>query len=308
MAGIIKLKSLSNGLLDEWSRYDWRDNFFAPQYYIIQSLLKCGRTASGGGSDKNRAFLRCLAESAEIQALNLHEGHGDQQAFVNTRDGIAADVDLNFAKDRALREAIERQAVARWWNGDLELKRLASRWKYDEDLGLWLANTRIDAVVMRETALYFAQLPGELWFALAYSANKSGQDGMIGYGLDETPRKSLRKAVGELLLMEIIVAENYALAAHGETAAAASHAELIARITREVGLRLQSVTLDQTLDLETGQTHENSLWNRSEMEDWIGAPFEMYDITPPEGPLKVALCQPQLPEPTWPKQSGSPFI
>jgi ribosomal protein S12 methylthiotransferase accessory factor YcaO len=171
-------------LQNHWQRHDWQTSPFAPHLRIVQALVR-GKTASGAGFSRHDALLRCLGETAEIIALN----EGEPSA------GMAAGPDMPFASEHALREGLERWALADWWHGRLKAQPTAAP-------GL-ISDLRQDATPPRETRTWLLADFPHLYVAIARSRSPAGTQPVLGFGAHTCPIKATRSALIELGLMEL---------------------------------------------------------------------------------------------------------
>ncbi len=173
-----------NNLQNHWQRHDWQASPFAPRLRIVQALVR-GKTASGAGFSRHDALIRCLGETAEIIALKEGE----------SSEGMAAGPDLPFATGQALRERLERWALAGWWGGQIKAQPSAAA-------GL-IRELRQGALAPRETGTWL--LPGfpHLQVAIARSRTPEGTQPILGFGANSCPEKATRSALIELGLMEM---------------------------------------------------------------------------------------------------------
>lgn len=295
------LASESNELLRTWQRYDWRESFFAPRIVILQALTAGGRTASGVGRWREAAFHRCLGETAEIHALSaLTKAEG--QPFQPLRDGLAAHVDADLARDAAALEAFEQFAVSRWWQAEAGARPVSDAWLTECGLTGSVAVARLGAALKRRTGWWQIETrPDQPAVMICRSMSPEGQDPVLGFGCDANPLRAARKALRELFLMEMNLMELLAARTTGQQ-----------NQRREVQDRISAYARrgPGLLPPEPVVTPGTSGFpvTESSAADWLGCTVQQRDITPPDGPIRVMLCRPDLPVPTFDPQSGPPFM
>ncbi|SET35148.1 YcaO-like family protein [Paracoccus homiensis] len=283
-----------NALISTWRRYDWRESFFAPQMSILQALTDGNRTASGVGRCRADAFHRCLGETAEIHALQSGE-----VAFNPLRDGIAAHVDQNIARRAALMEAYERFAIMSWWDGHgAAAAPVQGAWLQRQGLEQQLADGRAGAALKRRTRFWCIDAGADHpVVTICRSTSPEGQEPILGFGCDPSPTASAGKALREMLLMEMNLMELLAARGSGQTA-------LMGAVQRQIAAyaRYSPALLPDAPEVEpVARTAVKA-------EKMFGAPVHLDDITPPDGPIRVWLCRPQIVPPCVTPERGSPFF
>lgn len=290
---MISLELEPNGLIATWLRYDWRESFFAPRIVMLQALLKGRRTASGAGLDRETAFQRCLGETAEYHALAAQPTD-----FHPLRDGLAAHLDNASAQRGALLEAFERQAVLGWWHGAMPAQPVAPDWLRDHGIDNMLALARSGAALKRRTGFWvLATRPGQPVVAICRSSSPEGQDPILGFGCDAEPGLAVTKALRELFLMEMNLMELLAARGTGQTALMRHVQDQITTYSRQTPALLP----------REGEAAPESR-SLAEADDIFGVAVQQRDITPPDGPVRVWLCRPQIDIPELTDGRGSPFF
>ena len=201
-----------------WQRHDWRESIFAPGIVILQALLPDGTTASGAGWRRETALGRCVGETAEWHALSKAAGT-DRWGYAAGRDGIAAHLDPETARQTALVEAFERFAVIGWWLGRLPARSVARDWLAEKGISQRLAEARHGAAQKRRTGLWQIKTQTRTQAGpvvmVCRSISLRGQQPILGYGCDPEPRRAAEKALREMLLMELNLVELLAAGATG---------------------------------------------------------------------------------------------
>lgn len=280
------LMRTANDLLSYWRRYDWRESFFAPNFRILQALTVSGKTASGAGHTRESAFQRCLGETAELHALARL---ATNSAGPDTgRIGLAAHPDPEWAHRGAILEAFERFAAIRWWQGHMPALPLDSPWLEQEMLIRRMERARLGAALKRRTGWWrIATPPDSPHVIICRSMSAEGQDILLGFGADPCPAIAARKALRELLLMEMNLMELLAARSVGQEDQLRPLSARIASYTRICPLLLAergaiTPTAEPPLSFERAG-------------EWFGATLRSGDITPPDGPISVWMCDPDLP-------------
>lgn len=283
-----------------WQRYDWRDSMFAPGLAIIQALLPDGSTASGAGRGRETALGRCLGETAEWRALDV-AGDGLHPGFSPWCDGIAAHPDGDTARKTALLEACERSVVIGWWQGRLPANPVAAHWLEQHGIAAELATSRIGAAQKRLTGMWMIRAAGAPCVIVCRSTSLGGQQPVLRYGCDLTAPEAAKKALREMLLMEMNLME--LLAAGSATLSPRLNAirhsiELFARRCPSLLPTTPPVVPDP----------EEVFLTSTVAEAWFGAKVELREITPRGDPVVVWLCRPEIPNPLLPDATDSPFL
>ncbi|WP_299841156.1 YcaO-like family protein [uncultured Paracoccus sp.] len=291
--------SKTSDLAKTWQRFDWRESFFAPNAVILQALTT-GGTASGVGRGREAAYQRCLGETAEIQALSALPA-ALRAGFDPLRDGLAAHVEPETARRSARLEAFERRAVARWWLEEVPARPLDDSWLASTGLPGMVTIARLGAALKRRTGWWQIETrPDQPAVMVCRSISPEGQDPVIGYGCATDPVEAAQKALRELFLMEMNLME--LLAARrldlGHPHPAQERIATYARRSPALLPSLPPVTPAATDTAATGSTSEC----------WLGTALTERDITPPDGPIAVWLCQPDLPVPIFNDRTGVPFM
>lgn len=299
MKQMISLMSNPSVLSKAWRRYDWRESFFAPNIVILQALVG-DRTASGDGRSREAAFRRCLGETAEILALAALP-ETERAGFDPMRDGIAAHVEAETARRSALLEAFERQAVARWWQGETPARPVEEVWLGETGLTGMVTMARLGAALKRRTGWWQIETaPDRPVVMICRSMSVERQDPVIGYGCAMDPVEAARKALRELYLMEMNLME--LLAARrldlGHPHPAQERIATFAR--RSPGLLPQQHPVTPPLFIADPVDPAP--------EQWLDAEVGEADITPPDCPMRVWLCRPDLPVPLFDATIGLPFM
>lgn len=284
-----------NYLLGYWQRYDWRKSFFAPHMEILQALTLVGKTASGIGTTRDAAFHRCLGETAEIHALAMLGKDGD--GFQTRRLGIAAHLDPVEAQHLATLEAFERLVVLDWWNGRRAARPVCDDWLADHGVMGSLHAARLGADLRRRTDWWLVQTaPHRPSVMICRSTSPEGQDPLLGYGAGPDAVTAARKALSELLLMEMNLMELLASRGVGIRAAPQPVLAQMSLFKRElVQLLVAAPSVAPPADLQAGPER-----------GWFDTALQLRDITPPDGPIHVWIADPGLPSSDLDK--GSPFI
>ncbi|MTH34602.1 hypothetical protein GL279_08315 [Paracoccus limosus] len=275
-----------------WRSFDWRENFLAPGLVILQALTPDGQTASGAGLNRDEAWHRCLGETAEILALRAHRDAG--RAFDPTRDGIAAHVDTRAACDAALFEAHERRAIAGWWLGWLQADPVAPDWLHEAGILGSLDLARRGAALKRRTDWWLVRLADGPCTMICRSASIEGQEPVLGYGAHPDPAEAARKAMRELLLMELNLIELLAARSHGLGPAL----EPVGRRIRDYALRGSSLFAEGPAVTPRPAARLGA--------DWLAPAPRMQELA--TAPISVWLCQPDLPAPRFTAETGSPYL
>lgn len=289
-------RSTPNDLIAGWQRYDWRDSMFAPGVVILQALTHDGATASGLGSRRETAFARCLGETAELHALAAAGGAGGL-GYSPLRDGLAAHPESRRAREGAAFEAFERHAIGDWWRGRRAAAPLDPDWLAESGIEARTVAARQQADQKRQTGFWLVDSAGGPSVVIARSTSLAGQEPMLGYGCDPDPVQAAAKALRELLLMEVNLMERLAIRALGMPPD--PQQDRIDALVRH-GCTLLS-----------GGANVRPRMGMTTPEDpvaWFAAPVHLRDITPPEGPIAVWLCRPDLPVPDFPGLPGAPFL
>lgn len=295
------LRREPNDLLAYWTRYDWRESFFAPGIAILQALTLSGKTASGAGESRDSAFRKCLGETAEFHALAALERQG--QAIETGTAGLAAHVDAECAKMGAVLEASERAAVMAWWSGDLIAAALPQAWLEGAKLTEQLGQLRHGAALKRRTGWWRIETPtGQPHVMICRSMSPEGQDMVLGFGADGCPGAAARKALNEMLLMEMNLMELMAGRAAGLSEALQRLRERIVTYGRRCPDLLPQ--RETSADLDPG----NPRISAEEAMRWFGGKADLADITPPDGPINVWICRPNPSQYPYRNEYGSPFL
>jgi len=302
------LRRQPNGLISNWTNFDWRENFLAPQLQIIQALTGTGGTASGAGSDRESAFQRCLGETAEIHALTVLRATEPGFTFDSGKDGIAGATTAEAARAGAVLEACERRAIAAWWLGETAACPIAPGWVRRHGLESWLNRMRAGASLKRPTGLWLCEAPQGLHVIVAQSRGHGGQQPILGFGCAADPVAAAGKALRELLLMELRLAELLAAAELSLPVPMEQVREKIAAYARHCPALLPADGDIEPAATGTSIADRDFTALRPDIADWLGAPVRLRDVTPPEGPILVALCQPERAAPVFPDTQGAPFF
>ncbi len=290
-------RTTPNDLIACWQRYDWRQSMFAPGVVILQALTQEGFTASGLGSHRETAFARCLGETAELHALAAAGGAGGL-GHCALRDGLAAHPESRRAREAAVLEAFERQVIGDWWQGRRQARPLLPGWLIEAGIEARIAAARHEADQRRPTGFWQVDSGGGPVVVIARSTNLAGQEPMLGYGCDPDAGRAARKALRELLLMEVNLMELLATrATHPGPDPMDKRIEDFARRCPAL-LPLQGAVRPQG---PGALMHEDA-------QVWFGVPVELREITPPTGPVAVWHCRPALPVPDFAGDAGSPFV
>lgn len=283
-----------------WRRYDWRDSIFAPGMAILQALLPDGSTASGAGRARETALGRCLGETAEWHALRTL-GADRHLSFSPWRDGIAAHPDNRTAREAALLEAYERFAVIGWWQGRLPANPVCANWLEEQEISLRLAAARIGAAQKRRTDIWLLASHAAPSVMVCRSTSLLGQQPILGYGCDTSPRRAAEKALRELLLMEVNLMELMAARSSGTVAGLKVKQRRIESFSRRCPHLLPATSwiIPGPDDLQA------SIEAASE---WFSASVNLHDITPTGSPVAVWLSRPSINVPALDRQDGSPFL
>ena len=132
------------------------------------------------------------------------------------------------------------------------------------------------------------------------SKSAEGQDILLGFGADPCPAAAARKALRELFLMEMNLMELLAARSVGQEDALRPLRARIASYTRTCPLLLA--------ERRTVQPAAGTPLPFERAGDWFGADPRAGDITPPDGPICVWMCDPDLPPPEDGGRAGSPFM
>lgn len=287
-----------NPAMDElaasWRRYDWRENFLAPGFEILQALTADGRTASGAGLTRDEAYLRCIGETAEIAALAGLRAHG--QEFDPIRDGIAAHRHAEAAREAALAEAHERRIVAEWWLGRIAARPVAQGWLDRHGLSQMLSDIRQGAALKRRTDWWLIQPSSGPGAMICRSTSLGGQDPVLGYGVHPRARLAAEKALRELLLMELNLMELLAARSRGNEAAQQAVSDRIRGYARRMGQLFVPGPAVIPSD-ETG-TADSA---------WFDPPARLFPVGR-GGSVAVWICQPDLPMPVFSTVTGWPYL
>lgn len=287
-----------NDLLSYWRLYDWRESFFAPNVSILQALTLTGDTASGAGHSRESAFRRCLGETAELHALAAlpQDARPD-----TTRTGLAAHPDPDEARQSAILEAFERFTVMRWWRGDAPALPLDEGWSGHGALIQRTEQARSGAALKRPTGWWRIDTPpGSPHVMICRSMSAEGQDILLGFGSDPCPGRAARKALHELFLMEMNLMELLAARSIGRDDALQPLRARIASYTRTCPPLLaerRRVAPDPAAPLSFQRA-----------EEWFGTALQSGNITPPDGPISVWACTPDLPPSRDGGPDGTPFM
>jgi len=292
---MLALKLTPNDLIATWTRFDWRESFFAPGIVILQALVADGRTVSGAGRTRDAAFARCLGETAELHALAA----GGVNDFVAVRDGLAAHPDGDEARLRAIFEAFERQAVRRWWRGGAAAQPLSEEWLDWLGLDAALAQAREGAALKRRTGWWRIATDAGPCTVICRSMSTEGQDPILGFGCDMEPARAADKALQETLLMEMNLMELLAARSSGDEAGLLPLRNRIAAYARRCPALLPA---------NGAQSPVTCLAMPEAFQQWFGAPVACRDVTPAAGPMSVWLCQPQTAPPNEAEETESPFL
>lgn len=299
MKQMISLMSKSSELSKAWQRYDWRESFFAPNIVILQALIG-DKTASGAGRAREAAFQRCLGETAEILALAALPAV-ERTGFNPLRDGLAAHAEARIACQNAALEAFERQAVARWWLGEVPARPLGDAWLAESGLTGMVTVARLGAALKRRTGWWQIETGrGQPVVMICRSMSAEGQDPVIGYGCALDPVAAARKALRELYLMEMNLMELLA-ARRLDRARPHPAQELVSSYARRGPVLLpqhEPVTPAPVIAAQSEPAPEK----------WLGTRVTLRDITPFDGPIRVWLCSPDLPLPIFDGRPGLPFM
>jgi hypothetical protein len=295
-----------------WQRDGARQSFLAPQICLHQALTASGRTASGVGATPGEARARAFSETAEIVALESAAGAALPRRFLPTRDGIAAHPEPAQARMAAFLEACERRGVSDWWLGHgAPAAPLAPGWLTRTGLSDWLADTRRGADLRRSTALWRLPAPPPLTLVVARSLGAGGQAPMLGYGCAPEPEEAARKALREVLLMEICVMDDYVARAFGaplaDDTARRQMADFAARLPALLpeGPAVVPVAEDSAslhAALRDGATPPRA------MIGWLGGPLAFTDLPVSGSGRAVTSCQPLGARPVLMPGPGSPFV
>lgn len=289
-----------DALTAHWTRWDWRESLFAPGLAILQALTVWGGTASGAGQGREAAYARALSETAELQALDA-AGGAARAGFLAARDGLAAHPDPEAAAAAALCEAVERQAVMRWWHGAAAARPLPADWLAARGLRARLAALRAGAAQARSTRWWQIETGPAPAVMVCLTASRGGQQPVAGYGCHPDPARAAAKALREALLMELNLME---LMAARSTGAGARVAPLRARLA---GLALRAPALLP----ETAAGPPPAAGSPPAMPDleaWFGARLDLIDLAPRGGMLAVRLCRADLPPRSTDDPAASPFL
>ncbi|SLN62291.1 YcaO-like family protein [Pseudooctadecabacter jejudonensis] len=181
-----------------WRSPIWPDSIYAPSLAILQSQTLSGRTASGADATRDIAFEKCLSETAEILALEdvLPE-------FDPITDGLAAHPDVTLAQHNAMLEALQRKAVLSWWRGNGLAKKIPANWLDDHQITSFVKKARTGATAFRDTQFWHLTSPLPCHCVVACSANRMGQDMILGFGTATQAQAAARLAATEVMLMEL---------------------------------------------------------------------------------------------------------
>lgn len=292
-----ELQRTPNELAGYWRRFDWRESFFTPSICILQALTLCGRTASGAGTSRETAYLRCMGETAEIHALSARRQKG-QDDYQSLRDGLAARADPEGARRGALMEAYERFAIMRWWQGIQPARPLADDWLAGVGLADRLERARKGAALRRRTGWWRVDGGTGPHVVICRSMSPEGQDTVLGFGADPDPVRAAVKAMRELFLMEMNLMELMAARRTGREVELQPLQDRILSYGRRAPQLLPP-------DSDVAPQPAAAL---SPPGDWFDANITMICITPADGPLDVWMCRPDLPAPQPDRAIGLPFL
>lgn len=278
-----------------WQRYDWRESFFAPGFVILQALTRGGRTASGAGQSRDKAFDRCAGETAEILALAAFRAGGG--VFEPWRDGLAAHPDPEPAREAAMDEACERRAVAEWWLGRRPARPVAADWIRQAGLAARLDRARDGAALRRRTDWWQIEGASGPRTMICRSMSPEGQDPVLGYGAHRDPVRAAEKALRELLLMELNLMELLAARSFGCEGA-----------LQPVRNRIRGYARRSALLFPEAAAIHPAPPGDANASGCFDTPPACHEISPPEGPLSVWICRPDLPAPLFTDETGLPYL
>lgn len=185
-------------LNDIWTAPIWPESIYAPALAILQSRTHNGQTASGAGDSREVAFEKCLSETAEILALT------DQKTdYISVTDGLAAHPDAETARRHAQLEALQRKFILDWWAGECPAAHISDDWLNAAQVTAFVNRARAGATAHRNTQLWHLTGTLPVHCIIACSANRMGQDVILGFGTATDAEKAAHLAVTELMLMEL---------------------------------------------------------------------------------------------------------
>lgn len=284
----------TDALAASWRRFDWRENFLAPGFNILQALTADGHTASGAGLTRDEAYVRCIGETAEIEALARLRAQG--QDFVSMRDGIAAHRNSDLAREAALCEAYERHVVADWWLGQVTAAAVSPAWLHGTGLSRMLDQARQGAAMKRRTDWWLIQRTNGPCAMICRSTSLEQQDPVLGFGVHRDPRLAAEKALRELLLMELNLMELLGARSHGDEGVLQSVSQRIRDYTRRSGYlfaqRAAVIPCDAPPPPE---------------ESWFETMPQLVSIGQ-SGSIPVWLCRPDLEPAPFSSSTGWPYL
>ncbi|OIQ35805.1 MAG: hypothetical protein BM559_01455 [Roseobacter sp. MedPE-SWchi] len=285
----------ANQLLAHWTRHDWREVLTAPNLCVLQALTTGRATASGAGDTREDALECCLGETAEIAAHAALRA-ADLPPIATGQTGMAAHSDAEMAQQLALFEAHERAAIWAWWLGQTSALPVAPEWLEGQGIDAWLSRVRQGAALRRQTGVWLLDYPGSITVAIGRAQSVGGQDPILGFGADTDPERAIRKALREMLLMELNLGEVLAARSGHSDQDTSAIENKIATYARRCPALLRD---------EGGIEPQASLSN-PEAESIEGMTFR--DVTPPGQLRRVWCCS--LPDSSACRLEGqgSPFM
>ncbi len=184
---------------------------------------------AGKGLSETDAMQRMLGEAAERDALLMRQGdadrplmdaHGHSSGRICARrvlhcgapgdlgsTGCSAHTQMRQAILNAVCELIERQAVLRWWQGDIPARPLTRALGQCSDVSAYLDGARDGAPLVRRTWLFRLEQPGLVHVVAACSTAPDGDQTAVAFAAGPALVATAKRALLELLSVELETAD-----------------------------------------------------------------------------------------------------